>query len=70
MLTLVGSDPSEQEALDAAGAAMRGGFETWKAGRMVTGLMGSGPVPSFAPPFIPVGPVVGGMGFAPPPAII
>ena len=70
MLTLVGSNPSEQEALDAAGAAMRGGFEVWKVGRMVTGLMGSGPVPSFAPPFIPVGPVVGGTGFAPPPAII
>ena len=34
------------------------------------GLMGTGPVPSFAPPFIPVGPVVGGTAYAPPPAIL
>jgi hypothetical protein len=27
---------------------------------MVTLLMGKGPVPSFAPPFVPVGPVVAG----------
>ncbi len=68
-LTLVGDDDQEQEALNDAGTAMRAAFETWKASRMVSGLMGTGPVPSFAPPFIPVGPVAGGTGYAPPPAV-
>jgi len=27
---------------------------------MVTNVMGMGPVPAFAPPYVPVGPVVGG----------
>ena len=67
-LTLVGSDEREQEALDEAAAGLRAAFVTWKAGRMVT-LQGTGPVPTFAPPYVPVGPVVGGTGFAPPPAL-
>ena len=32
----------------------------WKGVQMVMGVMGTGPVPNFAPPYIPVGPVVGG----------
>jgi hypothetical protein len=40
------------------------GFQTavllWQATQMVTLVMGKGPVPSFAPPYVPVGPVVGG----------
>jgi hypothetical protein len=35
-------------------------FDTWKATTMISNVMGTGPVPSFAPPFSPVGPVVGG----------
>ncbi len=35
-------------------------FDIWKASTMVSNVMGTGPVPSFAPPFSPVGPVVGG----------
>jgi hypothetical protein len=35
-------------------------FDLWKATTMITGVMGTGPVPSFAPPFAPVGPVVAG----------
>lgn len=31
----------------------------WSPQAMVDGILGSGPVPSFAPPFIPVAPVVG-----------
>ncbi len=32
----------------------------WLSAQRVTPVMGKGPVPSFAPPFVPVGPVVGG----------
>jgi hypothetical protein len=34
---------------------------------MVTNVLGTGPVPSFAPPFVPVGSVVGGTGAQPGP---
>jgi hypothetical protein len=32
----------------------------WLSAQQVTQVMGRGPVPSFAPPYVPVGPVVGG----------
>jgi hypothetical protein len=35
-------------------------FSTWLGMQPVVGVMGQGPVPSFAPPHVPVGPVVGG----------
>lgn len=36
------------------------GFALWLATQQVTNVMGTGPVPTFAPPVAPVGPVVGG----------
>jgi hypothetical protein len=36
----------------------------WRMSQMVTLVMGKGPVPSFAPPYVPVGPVVGGDNLA------
>jgi hypothetical protein len=35
-------------------------FQDWKRLSQFAGLMGKGPVPSFAPPYVPVGPVVSG----------
>jgi hypothetical protein len=35
-------------------------FNIWKVSTMVTNVLGTGPVPTFAPPYVPVGPVVGG----------
>jgi hypothetical protein len=35
-------------------------FSEWKAGVKIVGLLGQGPVPTFAPPYVPVGPVVAG----------
>jgi hypothetical protein len=35
-------------------------FLIWTAAQMVQIVLGKGPVPSFAPPFVPVGPVVAG----------
>ena len=37
-------------------------FTIWQASTMVTNVLGTGPVPIFAPPYVPVGPVVGGVG--------
>ena len=37
-------------------------FKIWQAATQVTNVIGTGPVPSFAPPYVPVGPVVGGVG--------
>lgn len=34
-------------------------FREWKASAQIMGLTGKGPVPTFAPPYVPVGPVVG-----------
>lgn len=41
-------------------------FTIWQASTMVTNVLGTGPVPTFAPPYVPVGPVVGGVGTMPP----
>ena len=35
-------------------------FLSWLGKQQVTMVFGAGPVPSFAPPYVPVGPVVGG----------
>ena len=35
-------------------------FRDWKLTAQVVGVMGKGPIPSFAPPYVPVGPVVMG----------
>jgi hypothetical protein len=35
---------------------------TWKSTTMVTNVLGTGPIPTFAPPYVPAGPVVGGVG--------
>lgn len=39
---------------------------TWKTSTQVTNVLGTGPVPTFAPPYVPAGPVVGGVGTMPP----
>lgn len=35
-------------------------FTRWKAAAHLQGLMGEGPVPTFAPPYVPMGPVIKG----------
>jgi hypothetical protein len=47
---------------DAMGDAFEKTFNIWKVSTMVTNVLGTGPVPTFAPPYVPVGPVVGGIG--------
>jgi hypothetical protein len=39
---------------------VEGSFRDWKQTAQVVGVMGRGPIPSYAPPYVPVGPVVMG----------
>jgi hypothetical protein len=43
-----------------------GSFHEWKVGGRLVGLIGKGPVPTFAPPYVPVGPVIAGENFSAP----
>jgi hypothetical protein len=47
-------------ALKALATWVQWSWRVWPAVAMVVGLVGEGPVPSFAPPKVPAGPVVGG----------
>jgi hypothetical protein len=55
-------DPDKQyHALhDAIATVLSLAFLMWLPMQQVMLVMGKGPIPSFAPPFVPVGPVVGG----------
>ena len=61
-------DPSKQfHALhDAIATVLSLGFMIWLASQQVMLVLGKGPIPTFAPPFVPVGPVVGGDNIATP----
>jgi len=48
----------------AAGLALAA--STWLPSAQVTNVLGFGPIPSFAPPYVPVGPVVNGTNIAAP----
>jgi hypothetical protein len=51
----------QYEALhDAIATVCALAFTIWLPSQMVMLMMGKGPIPTFAPPFVPVGPVVGG----------
>jgi hypothetical protein len=45
-------------------------FREWKLTAQLVGVMGKGPVPSFAPPYVPVGPVVMGDNLSAPGHVI
>lgn len=62
MMGLLG-DPTAafaQELFDAISQAWSTVFPMWRGSTMVTNVLGMGPIPTFAPPFVPVGPVMGG----------
>jgi len=50
------------EIFDAVADAFEKMHTLWTASTMVTNVLGTGPIPTFAPPYVPVGPVVGGVG--------
>jgi hypothetical protein len=54
--------PFHQELFESISDAFEKTYNLWKVSTMVTNVLGTGPVPTFAPPYVPVGPVVGGVG--------
>jgi hypothetical protein len=60
VLKHAGASSSDQNLYEALADAFEQAFDTWKVSTMVTNVLGTGPVPTFAPPYVPVGPVVGG----------
>jgi hypothetical protein len=63
MMTAFLADPKANHALDlfdALSKAFNTIFQTFKATTMVQNVLGMGPIPTFAPPFVPVGPVLAG----------
>lgn len=72
MMSYLG-DPTAQHAqdlFDAIAKAFNTCFQTFKASTMVQNVMGTGPIPTFAPPFVPVGPVVAGMALPAPGVLV
>ena len=61
-------DPDKQyHALhDAIATVLSLAFLMWLPSQQVMLVLGKGPIPSFAPPFVPVGPVIGGDNIAMP----
>ena len=57
---MTANDPATRQVLQALGYGISSVFPQW-LDRTSFSLLGTGPVPSFAPPFAPAGPVVGGM---------
>lgn len=52
--------PQVETAVGAMAQSLATYFSTWIVTQIVMNVMGQGPVPSFAPPYVPVGPVVAG----------
>jgi hypothetical protein len=57
-----GASSIDQNLYEALAEAFEQAFQFWTPSTMVTNVLGTGPVPTFAPPYVPVGPVVGGTG--------
>jgi hypothetical protein len=62
VLKHAGASSIQQSLYEALAEAFEQAFLVWKATTMVTNVLGTGPVPGFAPPYVPVGPVIGGIG--------
>ncbi|MNC88664.1 hypothetical protein D3C83_45030 [compost metagenome] len=53
-------------AVKELAAWIEGSFRDWRLNAQIVGVMGKGPVPSFAPPYVPVAPVVMGENLSTP----
>jgi hypothetical protein len=54
--------PFHAELFESIADAFEKTYNIWKVSTMVTNVLGTGAIPTFAPPYVPVGPVVGGVG--------
>lgn len=52
--------PENEAFVEGIAAQLAIQFLIWLTSQMVTNVLGKGPVPTFAPPYVPVGPVIGG----------
>jgi len=50
----------QKELFEAIAKAFKSCFDTWKTSTQMMNVMAMGPIPTFAPPFVPCGPVVCG----------
>ena len=53
-------DKHHEGLFEAIATVISAAFMLWLPAQQVIGVMGKGPIPTFAPPYVPVGPVVGG----------
>lgn len=53
-------EPGAMDAIQRFAEDFAGRFSYWVAACMITNMLGQGPVPTFAPPYVPVGPVIMG----------
>lgn len=51
-----------RELFEAVAKSVANVFKQWKPATLIQNILGVGPIPSFAPPPVPLGPVVGGVG--------
>ena len=61
-----GSISNAAAIAEAIAAGLAAVIPLWAAGVVIRNVLGKGPVPSFAPPYVPVGPVVAGDNIATP----
>jgi hypothetical protein len=59
-------EPFGQKMFEAIADGFDKVFQIWSKSTMIQNVIGTGPVPSFAPPISPAGPVVMGVGTMPP----
>ena len=57
-------DKQYQSLFDAIATVLALAFTIWLPSQQVMLVLGKGPIPTFAPPFVPVGPVLGGDNIA------
>ena len=55
-----------EELFDAIATGLTVAFLLWVLSQQIMNVLGKGPIPTFAPPYIPVGPVIGGDNIAVP----
>ena len=54
------TSPNASELVDAIATGFAAALQVWLPAQMVSNVLATGPIPSWAPPYVPVGPVVGG----------
>jgi hypothetical protein len=57
---LRGNMDYSMEFFESIAVALQAPLQMWKMSQQIMLVMGKGPIPTFAPPYVPVGPVIGG----------